>query len=151
MAAYEIVYRGCEPGVPMSYFTGAAMTLRPGDHHRISGASARALEPLSDKVREWVAEVPGVNRCDSATTLGRRALASWRVASSIVAPYHLLLFVTDDCMYAVDLDSTNGTRVNGRDLEPKRAYEVGDGDIITLAGGFHFLIRSAAERDVDRL
>ena len=107
--ALALRYIGHEPGVSMGYFTGACVTLSPGQTF-----------PLPEE----------------GLVLGRRASASLRVASSIVAPHHCSIVPTGhNTASLVDLGSTNGTRVRGETVE-SCALRVGDR--ITLAEGFHF-------------
>jgi pSer/pThr/pTyr-binding forkhead associated (FHA) protein len=43
-------------------------------------------------------------------------------------------------LYVEDLDSTNGTRINGFSLEPRRRYRLRDGDELEL-GHVHMILR----------
>jgi pSer/pThr/pTyr-binding forkhead associated (FHA) protein len=67
--------------------------------------------------------------------LGRRASAGLRVASSMVAPAHARVEASGEGLVVVDLGSTNGTEVNGAQVE--RA-ELKPGDRLTLASAFDF-------------
>ena len=45
-----------------------------------------------------------------------------------VSRRHAILFSAEGGVYIRDLDSTNGTRINGFDLEPNQAYKLHEGD-----------------------
>lgn len=47
---------------------------------------------------------------------------------------HARIFVENDVLLLVDLDSTNGTSVNGQKLIPHEAFELVDGDAIEFGG-----------------
>jgi two-component system NtrC family sensor kinase len=57
-----------------------------------------------------------------------------------VSRRHLKLWPTDTDLFAVDLDSTNGTILNGHRLEPNNPYTLVDGDVIKL-GSLAFVVR----------
>ncbi len=45
-----------------------------------------------------------------------------------VSRRHAVLFAAEGNLYIRDLDSTNGTRINGYDLEPNQTYRLREGD-----------------------
>jgi pSer/pThr/pTyr-binding forkhead associated (FHA) protein len=45
-----------------------------------------------------------------------------------VSRRHAVLFSAEGGLYIRDLGSTNGTRINGFDLEPNQAYKLHEGD-----------------------
>lgn len=49
-----------------------------------------------------------------------------------VSKQHIIFNNTDDGVWITDLDSTNGTFLNGELIEPKREYKINKGDKITL-------------------
>lgn len=49
-----------------------------------------------------------------------------------VSRQHILLRPTDKHLYLMDMDSTNGTLLNGILISPSRAYSLGGRDVITL-------------------
>ncbi len=57
-----------------------------------------------------------------------------------VSRRHLKLWPTDTDLFAVDLDSTNGTILNGHRLEPNNPYTLVDGDVIKM-GSLAFVVR----------
>lgn len=104
-------YAGHEPGASLPYFTGASVDLVVG-----------ALLPIPAK----------------GLTIGRRAAATLRVASGQVAPRHAQLCVTDRGVVLEDLQSTNGTSLNG--VRVTGPTPVAPNDRITIAGQFHFVL-----------
>ncbi len=71
-----------------------------------------------------------------------------------VSRQHLMLRPTAAKLYVIDLESTNGTRINGRSIGVKTPYSVSNGDILAL-GQLEFVVRiikrpsghSTAQRD----
>jgi pSer/pThr/pTyr-binding forkhead associated (FHA) protein len=51
-----------------------------------------------------------------------------------ISRQHLLFKQSPDGFRVVDLESTNGTELNGEELEPNREYDVSDGDQLELGG-----------------
>ncbi len=63
---------------------------------------------------------------------------------------HLKLLKKNGSVYAVDMNSKNGTQINGSGIDAKKEYRLTDGDIISLANDdvvleFHVLQQDAAE------
>ncbi|AKT40245.1 uncharacterized protein CMC5_043980 [Chondromyces crocatus] len=148
MSSWEIEYWGHED-VPLAYFTGAASSWGGGERFPVEG-SLDALPRVVERLGWNPDRIEGLARASAVISVGRRVGASVRIASSIVAPDHVIFFVVDERLFLVDVGSTNGTVLNGGevprsagsgplrpDIEPMRPYEVRDGDVITLAGGFH--------------
>ena len=52
------------------------------------------------------------------------------LADETVSRYHARLFVRKDCAYVTDLNSTNGTFVNGSRLAPHEERTLADGDLL---------------------
>ncbi|MBI5958734.1 MAG: FHA domain-containing protein [Chloroflexi bacterium] len=57
-----------------------------------------------------------------------------------VSRQHVMMRPTDAKLYVIDLDSTNGTRINGRSIGVKTPYSVSNGDILAL-GQLEFVVR----------
>ena len=60
-----------------------------------------------------------------------------------ISRHHLLLHPTNEEMQLTDLDSTNGTRLNGDSVKPKVPHVLGNNDTVAL-GGLLFQVRVAA-------
>lgn len=67
-------------------------------------------------------------------------LIKWGGKEKGVSRRHVLLRPTPTALYIIDLDSTNGTFVNGMALGTNQAKPVEDGDLITL-GKLSFRIK----------
>ena len=50
-----------------------------------------------------------------------------------VSRFHAKFFEQDGCVYLMDLNSTNGTRVNGRELNVRDRVLLSEGDRILFA------------------
>lgn len=72
---------------------------------------------------------------DTVATIGRGADNDVRVDSAIISRYHAMLRRTADQWTLTDLESTNGTRLNGRDVEYPQ--QVHPGDEIAFANALH--------------
>jgi signal transduction histidine kinase len=57
-----------------------------------------------------------------------------------VSRRHLMLRPTEAKLYAIDLESTNGTRINGRSIGVNTPYSLSNGDILAL-GQLEFVVR----------
>jgi signal transduction histidine kinase len=57
-----------------------------------------------------------------------------------VSRHHLMLRPTEAKLYAIDLGSTNGTRINGRSIGVNMPYSLSNGDILAL-GQLEFVVR----------
>jgi hypothetical protein len=64
-------------------------------------------------------------------------LSYWDAGENGVSRHHCKLRPTDSNLFVLDLESTNGTYVNGMLAAPGQAYALQDGDLITL-GQLHF-------------
>lgn len=72
--------------------------------------------------------------------IGRARKCDLTPASSQVSRYHCAIEIDDGRLFLRDLNSTNGTFLNGQRLQGKRMERVYPGDRIRL-GGFEFEIR----------
>ena len=108
MTRLGLRYLGHQPGSSLSYFTGAAVSLVPGE----------------------IFQIPA-----EGLVVGRAAGAGLRVASSQVARAHVRIRPVPDQLAIEDLGTTNGTSVNGVLI---RTAVVSAGDRLTIALGFDF-------------
>jgi pSer/pThr/pTyr-binding forkhead associated (FHA) protein len=67
-------------------------------------------------------------------------LAAFGGEKSGVSRRHAIVSCQDESFFIEDLDSTNGTRINGLRLTPKRPYRLHDGDEIEL-GSARLIVR----------
>jgi hypothetical protein len=65
-----------------------------------------------------------------------------------VSRQHVILFLTDDGPCVIDLNSTNGTWINGLYLEPGQKYQLRTGDRLEL-GSLKMLVRVTNPADQD--
>jgi pSer/pThr/pTyr-binding forkhead associated (FHA) protein len=66
------------------------------------------------------------------TTVGRDSTNDIVLEELTVSRCHVVLFVQPEGIILIDLDSTNGTWVNGIPAPPDQAVSLADGDTITL-------------------
>jgi pSer/pThr/pTyr-binding forkhead associated (FHA) protein len=86
----------------------------------------------------------------SMLTIGRADLTENHVPGIDLGPFraqdrgvsrrHAILFPTEDALYVRDLESTNGTVLNGFRLQPKVPYKVRNGDRLEL-GQLQLVVR----------
>lgn len=67
------------------------------------------------------------------TLLGSKEGCDYRLELTGVSRMHVNLLRRGDHVYIVDLNSTNGTLLNGKKLESGQEYEIHPGDIIAIA------------------
>jgi hypothetical protein len=70
-------------------------------------------------------------------------LSSYNGADHGVSRRHAMLRPSTNHLYLIDLASTNGTRLNGLQLEPNRPIPVNNGDLISL-GALTFCLKIVA-------
>jgi pSer/pThr/pTyr-binding forkhead associated (FHA) protein len=66
------------------------------------------------------------------TTVGRAADNSIVIEDSSVSRCHAMLLVEDSQVLLLDLESSNGTSVNGRPALPDEPVRLMDGDVVTI-------------------
>jgi hypothetical protein len=76
---------------------------------------------------------------DSQTDLGID-LAPLGGASKGVSRIHAAFFYQDNLLHVEDLESTNGTRINGMTLLPNKPYRLRDGDELEF-GSARLIVR----------
>lgn len=92
-------------GAPFVYALSVVESLEPGAHHRL-------LAP--------------------ETTLGRGADVEFFIDDEQVSTHHARVFVTGSVVEIMDLDSSNGTLLNGKRLKPKVRERLKNLDEITV-------------------
>jgi pSer/pThr/pTyr-binding forkhead associated (FHA) protein len=110
-------------------------TMRPS-HQRV----AIVLEPLSHP------ELDAIHIDDNLFAIGRTESPFSAYAPAIVANLsrrHARLFIEDGVTYLADLDSKNGTTVNGAPVR-QSIVQLRDGDEIGLGGTLSYVVRLAA-------
>jgi pSer/pThr/pTyr-binding forkhead associated (FHA) protein len=75
-------------------------------------------------------------------TIGRSTGAEFIVDAALVSRLHCQLTATDDSLQVKDLDSTNGTFVNGKRV---RTAELRDGDTLSV-GRFDLIVSRSGSR-----
>lgn len=81
-----------------------------------------AHDPMADRITFRIA--PG-----SIKTIGRSPGAEFIVEAALVSRLHCQLSATEDSLRVKDLDSTNGTFVNGKRVQ---AAELREGDTLSV-------------------
>jgi len=74
------------------------------------------------------------DRIPTPVTIGREEGNSIQLNDERISRYHLKLQDDNDRIVATDLESTNGTKVNGARIAPQRAKPLRDGDAIEIGG-----------------
>ncbi|MGE0059073.1 MAG: FHA domain-containing protein [Dehalococcoidia bacterium] len=69
---------------------------------------------------------------EGTTTLGRSMQNDLVLDSDLVSRAHALIQRSDGSVSVTDLESSNGTSVNGQKLVPREAQSLQDGDVITI-------------------
>jgi pSer/pThr/pTyr-binding forkhead associated (FHA) protein len=67
--------------------------------------------------------------CEPETLIGRSATSHLRVADESISREHAVILFEDDAFTVEDLQSTNGTRLNGKRV---RSAPLNDGDEIQI-------------------
>jgi pSer/pThr/pTyr-binding forkhead associated (FHA) protein len=78
------------------------------------------------------------------TMIGRDSENDIVLDDAMISRYHAMLFVESQSIVLVDLESTNGTLVNGTLVLPDTPVPIKDGTIITLG---HVSARYCEEHD----
>jgi hypothetical protein len=84
------------------------------------------------------------DRLPTPVTIGREEGNSIQLNDERISRYHLKLQYDNDKIVATDLESTNGTKVNGEDIQVRI---VRDGDMISLGRS---LLLVGSHSDIDR-
>ena len=84
------------------------------------------------------------DRVPTPVTIGREEGNSIQLNDERISRYHLKLQADNDKVVATDLESTNGTKVNGEDIQVRI---VRDGDMISLGRS---LLLVGSHSDIDR-
>jgi pSer/pThr/pTyr-binding forkhead associated (FHA) protein len=74
------------------------------------------------------------------TTMGRSADNDIVLSEDIVSRHHALLEWVDNTLYITDSGSTNGTIVNGTQIEPQMRFSLKDGDVLSI-GNYVIMFR----------
>jgi hypothetical protein len=83
-------------------------------------------------------------RLPTPVTIGREEGNSIQLNDERISRYHLKLQVDNDKLVATDLESTNGTKVNGEDIQVRI---IRDGDMIAVGRS---LLLVGSQSDIDR-
>ncbi len=103
-------------------------------------AGNRQQEGVDERPGYWLESVAGSRHfIDSVATIGRAPENDIRVDSRIISRYHALLRSIAGEWILTDLDSTNGTRLNGNEISTPQT--VRPNDVIDFADA-RFLLRS---------
>jgi ABC-type multidrug transport system ATPase subunit/pSer/pThr/pTyr-binding forkhead associated (FHA) protein len=80
---------------------------------------------------------------ESIVTIGRNPDNRIVLNDDLVSRYHARLDQSGGGFHIVDLGSSNGTKINGTELEPRIPHPVKEGDVITVAG-FTLMLKPAS-------
>jgi hypothetical protein len=90
----------------------------------------QALTPEGDVVGAEVRRISVIGRADKSNLQPDMDLSHLDKGKSGVSRQHAVLLPADDGLYLIDLDSTNGTWVNGLYLQPGHKHRLSTGDVI---------------------
>ena len=65
--------------------------------------------------------------------IGRSSKNDMQINDIAVSRQQLKIFKIGEKLYVEDLESTNGTLLNGERITPRKRYHVGEGDTIAIA------------------
>lgn len=82
--------------------------------------------------------------------IGRGAECNLRLSAPQISRRHCFLRIGSDGAFISDLDSSNGTTLNGKKLSSGKRYAISDGATIAV-GPVHFIARVASEVPVSEL
>jgi len=66
-------------------------------------------------------------------TIGRDSKSDFQIPSTTISRQHCRISLVDDTYLVTDLQSTHGTSLNGKKINPGEKKVLNDGDIIELA------------------
>ena len=90
----------------------------------------QALSPEGDVVGAEIRRISVIGRADKTNLQPDIDLSHLDKGKSGVSRQHAVLLPTEDGLYLIDLDSTNGTWVNGLYLQPGHKHRLSTGDVI---------------------
>ena len=110
--------------------------------------------PLAPATKQWMLEgrpheaasVQRVSLARHPFTVGRNAENSLTLANSTVSGYHAELVLVDNDIFVRDLDSTNGTLLNGRPLQGIAG--LCNGDILHFGNAMYTLCVQSSDDSV---
>jgi len=144
----ELVAQADNTQVTTSIVKKAGKILQLGPVVQLSDAETAIMEVcdmspqkgrlIIRKDGEVIQEQP-LNRERERILIGRDALSDIRIASDLVSRHHALIVISSQGVTLVDLGSTNGTFVDGRQikqcsLQDRQLIGIGDSQIEYLAG-----------------
>lgn len=140
------------PPSPWTVKTGDTGPLRPLPEDRPHPCQL-VFQLISEKSQAIGTEVEGVvviGRSDPKTTLVPDLdLAPYNAQEYGVSRRHAILLPTDEGLCVIDLDSTNGTWLNGTWLKPGQRYRLRSGDRVEF-GSMKLVVRSVGEMEIGR-
>jgi hypothetical protein len=90
----------------------------------------QALTPEGDVVGAEIRRISVIGRADRSNLQPDMDLSHLDKGKSGVSRQHAVLLPANDGLYLIDLDSTNGTWVNGLYLQPGHKHRLSTGDVI---------------------
>jgi hypothetical protein len=90
----------------------------------------QALSPEGDVVGAEIRRISVIGRADKSNLQPDMDLSHLDKGKSGVSRQHAVLLPAEDGLYLIDLDSTNGTWVNGLYLQPGHKHRLTTGDVI---------------------
>ena len=77
--------------------------------------------------------------------IGRGSDCNLKLVAPLISRRHCFLRIKETSASITDLGSSNGTFINGQQLEPNRRYKLKEGMKLTI-GGVKFLVKVRADR-----
>ena len=116
----------------------------PAGRQGSAGGRAESMAYITLRVRHGADRGRIFERLPTPVTIGREEGNSIQLNDERISRYHLKLQVDNDKIVATDLESTNGTKINGDDIQVRI---VRDGDMISLGRS---LLLVGSHSDIDR-
>lgn len=134
----------------VSEFDAVPEQVTERDRQALKGKSWRIVLTSAEKADQGMAlELHGdvvFGSTSDADPAPDVSLEEWQGEQLGVSPRHMLVRPTLERLFVIDLQSTNGTFVNGALLGVNQAQVLEDGDLLTL-GGLHLGLRIARRPD----
>ena len=81
------------------------------------------------------------------TVIGREATKKEYFDDRAISRKHLKIFWKNDLPYVQDLNSSNGSYLNGQKMLPMQEYPVANNDKLNIANKFEFIVKTQSSQD----
>ena len=113
-------------------FSDKDKTSGSGPQEDMSLLEEKQVVPTKLCIMEGPAKGKKFDIKENTMFIGRSARNDIQIKDIMVSRKHLKIFKVEETLFIEDLMSTNGTRFNGEVITSGEAFEVGDGDTVSL-------------------